>query len=51
MARHYARGADLTKKMTGVSKTFSREVNRRRTKVSNPSVKVSNLNASVDGQS
>jgi integrase len=35
MARHYAKGADLTKKMTGVAKTFGRELNNRRTKVSN----------------
>jgi hypothetical protein len=35
MARHYARGADLTNKMTGVAKTFGREVNKRRTKASN----------------
>jgi hypothetical protein len=44
MARHYARGADLTKKMSGVAKTLGREMNRRRTKVSNLSRKVSNLN-------
>ena len=42
MARHYARGADLSKKMEGVPKTFGREVKRRRTKVSKVS-KVSNL--------
>jgi site-specific recombinase XerC len=39
MARHYARGADLSKKMEGVAKTFGREVNRRRTKVSTPLAK------------
>ena len=50
MARLYARGADLTKKMTGVAKKFGREVNRRRTKVSNLSRKVSNLKASTDGR-
>ncbi|HUI14259.1 MAG TPA: tyrosine-type recombinase/integrase, partial [Xanthobacteraceae bacterium] len=43
MARHYAKGADLTKKMRGVAKKFEREVNRRRTKVSNLAVEVSNL--------
>jgi len=43
MARLYARGADLTKKMTGVAKKFGREVNRRRTKVSN-------LKPSADGR-
>jgi hypothetical protein len=48
MARLYAHGADLTKKMTGVAKRFGREVNRRRTKVSNLSAKVSNLKASDD---
>src|SRR5712664_2112005 len=48
MARLYARGADLTKKMTGVAKKFGREVNRRRTKLSNLSAKVSNLKASPD---
>jgi Phage integrase family len=51
MARLYARGADLTKKMTGVAKKFGREVNRRRTKVSNLSRRVSNLKRSADGQS
>jgi integrase len=45
MARHYARGADLSKKMEGVAKKFGREVNRRRTKLSNLSAKVSNLEA------
>lgn len=34
MARHYARGADLTNKMKGVSKTFGREVSRRRARSS-----------------
>jgi integrase-like protein len=43
MARHYAKGADLTEKMRGVAKKFGREMNRRRTKVSNLSEKVSNL--------
>jgi hypothetical protein len=37
MARLYARGASLAKKMTGVARKFGREVNRRRTKVSTPS--------------
>jgi integrase len=36
MARHYAEGADLTRKMRGVVATFDREVNRRRTKVVKP---------------
>jgi integrase len=35
MARRYARGADLKPKMRGVVKVFNREVNRRRTKLSN----------------
>lgn len=48
MARHYAKGADLTKKMRGVAKKFEREVNRRRTKVSNLSAKVSNLDTDAD---
>jgi hypothetical protein len=42
MARHYARGADLKRKMRGGVASFDREVNRRRTKPSNrsdPSVK------------
>ena len=43
MARHYAKGADLTEKMRGVAAAFEREVNRRRTKVSNLAEKVSNL--------
>jgi len=51
MARLYARGADLTRKMTGVAKKFGREVNRRRTKVSNLSSKVSNLKPTADGRS
>ncbi len=51
MARLYARGADLTKKMTGVAKKFGREVNRRRTKVSNLSRRVSNLKRSADRRS
>lgn len=42
MARHYARGADLTEKMRDVARKFGREVNRRRTKVSNLPGKVSN---------
>ena len=42
MARHYAKGADLSRKMAGVAKTFGREVNRRQTKVSNRARKVSN---------
>jgi integrase len=46
MARLYARGADLTRKMEDVSKKFGQEVNRRRTKVSNRANKVSNLAAS-----
>jgi hypothetical protein len=51
MARHYARGADLSKKMEGVAKTFGREVNRRRTKASNLIPKVSNgQSASGKGQ-
>src|SRR5882762_6598782 len=51
MARLYARGADLTRKMTDAAKKFGREVNRRRTKVSNLSAKVSNLMGSADGRS
>ena len=43
MARLYTRGADLAKKITGVAKKFGREVNRRRTKVSN-------LKPSADGR-
>ena len=43
MARHYAKGADLTEKLRGVAKEFEREVNSRRTKVSNPAGEVSNL--------
>jgi hypothetical protein len=31
MARHYARGADLKRKMRGVVTIFDAEVNRRRT--------------------
>jgi integrase len=50
MARHYSRGADLTKKMSGVAKKFEREVNRRRTKVSNLAAKVSNLDTKPDEQ-
>lgn len=48
MARHYAKGADLTNKMRGVAKKFEREVNRRRTKVSNLPEKVSNLAAKTE---
>ena len=36
MARHYARGADLRRKMRGVVASFDREVNRRRTKAVKP---------------
>jgi integrase len=36
MARHYARNADLKRKMQGVVASFDREVNRRRTKVVKP---------------
>lgn len=43
MARHYAKGANLAEKMRGVAAHFEREVNRRRTKVSNRPEKVSNL--------
>jgi integrase len=50
MARHYSKGADLTEKMRGVAKQFEREVNRRRTKVSNLSAKVSNLDTDLDDQ-
>ena len=49
MARHYAKGADLTIKMRDVAKKFEREVNRRRTKVSNLPGKVSNLGAKTEG--
>ena len=49
MARHYAKGADLSKKMEGVAKKFGREVNRRRTKVSNLTGGVSNLAHARDG--
>jgi hypothetical protein len=51
MARLYARGANLTKKMSGVAKTLGREMNRHRTKVSNLSRNVSNRKASADGRS
>jgi hypothetical protein len=50
MTRHYARGADLVKKMTGVAQKFGRGVNRRRTKVSNPPTKMSNLKALTEGR-
>jgi integrase len=36
MARHYAKGADLKRKMRGVVTDFDAEVNRRRTKVVKP---------------
>jgi integrase len=36
MARHYAKGADLRRKMTGVVTSFDAEVNRRRTEVVKP---------------
>ena len=36
MARHYARGADLKRKMRGIVASFDREVNRRRTKTVKP---------------
>ena len=36
MARHYARGADLKRKMRGVVASFDDEVNRRRTKTVKP---------------
>lgn len=49
MARHYARGADLSRKMEGVAKEFGREVNRRRTKVSNLVAKVSNRASRAKG--
>lgn len=49
MARHYSKGADLTEKMRGVADKFEREVNRRRTKVSNLPEKVSNLDAKAEG--
>jgi integrase len=49
MARHYSKGADLTAKMRGVAKKFEREVNRRRTKVSNLAAKVSNLDTKAEG--
>ncbi len=48
MARHYSKGADLTEKMRGVAEKFEREVNRRRTKVSNLAPKVSNLDTKPD---
>jgi integrase len=50
MARHYAKGADLTEKMRDVAKTFEREVNRRRTKVSNLAGKVSNLDTRLNDE-
>jgi hypothetical protein len=49
MARHYAKGADLTSKMRDVAKTFEREVNKLRTKVSNLPEKVSNLDPKAEG--
>jgi len=36
MARHYAKGADLTRKMRGVVKSFDAELAKRRTKIVNP---------------
>jgi integrase len=36
MARHYAKGADLKRKMRGVVSNFDAEVNRRRTKIVKP---------------
>jgi integrase len=36
MARHYAKGADLKRKMRGVVTDFDAEVNRRRTKIVKP---------------
>jgi hypothetical protein len=36
MARHYAEGADLKRKMYGVVTTFDREVNRRSAKIVKP---------------
>ena len=36
MARHYARGADLKRKMRGVVASFDDEVSRRRTKTVKP---------------
>ena len=36
MARHYAKGADLKRKMRGVVADFDVEVNRRRTKIVKP---------------
>jgi integrase len=36
MARHYAKGADLKRKMRGVVTSFDAEVNRRRTKIVKP---------------
>jgi hypothetical protein len=36
MARHYAKGADLKRKMRGVVRGFDAEVNRRRTRVVKP---------------
>jgi integrase len=49
MARHYAKGADLTIKMRNVAKEFEREVNKRRTKVPNLPEKVSNLDRKAEG--
>jgi hypothetical protein len=36
MARHYARGADLKRKMRGVVASFDHEVNRRPSKIVKP---------------
>ncbi len=49
MARHYSKGADLTAKMQTVAETFERELNKRRTKLSNLPKKVSNLDAKMGG--
>ena len=50
IARHYARCADLTEKIRGVSETFESEVNRRRTKLSNLPGKLSNLDSTPNDQ-
>jgi hypothetical protein len=36
MARHYSKGADLTRKMRGVVKDINAELAKRRTKIVNP---------------
>jgi integrase len=43
MALHYAKQADLRKKMDEVSGALNEEMNRRQTEVSNPAKKLSNL--------